>query len=239
MMVQLTQEQINILEAAGAMPQQAINFPGIVVPQQGVQYSRVKRSGKRKPKRLPKVVSEEKFAQLVSKLNIKCFIGLRNRVILETLYKSGLRVQELCDLQASDVNIETGQIYVQEGKNSKDRWIPIGESLMEWLSKWASLRPQQSESFFCTFKGGALNKRYVRAMIERQSLNTQVFIQVGKKKKVVWPHALRHSFATHLLDKGMNIIEVKELMGHESIATTQVYTHVSMKVLDAKIKALG
>jgi site-specific recombinase XerD len=236
MMVQLTQEQINVLEAAGAMPQQEIPS----VPQYGKKFSLVKGSGKkRKPKRLPKVVSEEKFAQLVSKLNTKCFIGLRNRVILETLYKSGLRVQELCDLQVSDVNIETGQIYVQEGKNSKDRMIAIGPSLMEWLSQWASVRPQQSESFFCTFKGGALNKRYVRAMIERQSINTQVFIQVGKKKKVVWPHALRHSFATHLLDKGMNIIEVKELMGHESIATTQVYTHVSMKVLDAKIKALG
>jgi len=197
-----------------------------------------KKPKKRKPKKLPKAINEEDFTKILGKINAKCQTGCRNVAILNSMYKSGLRIQEALDLTPADVNLETGMIFVQDGKNGKDRYLPMGAFLIETLSKWNSVRPE-SEWFFCTFKGDQLDQRYVREMLGRKSKEAGVFIQDGKKQKPVNPHALRHSFATNLLNKGMNIRKVQELLGHESLATTMIYTHVSIKELDADIKALG
>lgn len=195
-------------------------------------------SKKRTPKYLPKVISEKDFEKILSKINPKCRTGTRNIAILGSMYRAGLRIQEASNLQVSDVDMEAGQIYVQNGKGAKDRIIPIGKSLIEMLRKWDAIRPQ-SEYFFCTLAGKPVQTRYIRAMLERKSIEAGVYIQAGKEKKPVWPHALRHSFATNLLNKGVNIRKVQQLLGHESLNTTMKYTHVSMKELDAEIKALG
>lgn len=192
----------------------------------------------RKAKKLPKVIGKDDFTTLMGAINTKCPTGLRNRAIFETMYRAGLRVQEVANLTPADVNLKTGQIFVQQGKCSKDRYIPIGPCLMEWLSKYAVERPQ-SQYFFCTLQGEQLEVRYIRAALERVSNKANVFIQDGAKQKPVNPHSLRHSAATNWLDDGLSIREVQDLLGHEKLNTTMIYTHVSMKGLDAKIKALG
>jgi len=198
-----------------------------------------KAAKKRKPKKLPKAINEEDFAKILRQINPKCLTGCRNIAILESMYKAGLRVQETCDLTPADVNLETGMIYVQSGKGEKDRYLPMGACLIESLSKWDSIRPQQAERFFCTCQGRPLSQRYIREMLGRKSKEAGVFIQDGKKQKPVNPHALRHSCATNLLNKGMNIRKVQELLGHENLTSTMIYTHVSIKELDRDIKALG
>lgn len=219
------------------------NVPGLSKPQNNSGQK------KRKAKKLPKVITSEQFEQLVAAVNPdkdyptgegrRNITDLRNRVILEIFYRTGVRIQELCDLTPADVNLDRSNIYVQEGKYSKDRYVPFGEELQCWFKRWAEVRPQNAEYFFCTAKGGQLSPRQVRAMVERVSNKSGVFIQVGKKQKPVWPHALRHTCATNWLNKGFNIREVQELLGHEEINTTMRYTHVAMKDLARKIKALG
>jgi len=221
------------------------NAPGL----SSLSSPQKKTRGKRKAKKLPKTITSEQFVQLVGVINPdkdyptgkgrRNVTDLRNRVILETLYRAGLRIQELCDLAPADVNLKKGILYVQEGKNDRDRKIPFGEELQCWFKRWIEVRPQGAEYLFCTARGGQLDTRQVRAMVERVSNKSGVFIQSGKKQKPVWPHALRHTCATNWLDQGLNIREVQELLGHEVVSTTMRYTHVSMKDLDKKIKALG
>lgn len=158
--------------------------------------------------------------------------------LIETMYRAALRVSEVANLTPADVNLEKGEIYVQDGKNSRDRRVPIGPALMEWLSRWNNARPD-SQWFFCTTKGGQVSIRWIRAMMERLSKESGIFIQSGRNQKPIWPHSLRHSCATNWLNDGLSIREVQELLGHESLNTTMKYTHISMKALDGKIKALG
>lgn len=194
---------------------------------------------KRKKRKLPKVLSEPEINLMFSVPNIKTKSGIKNRAMLETMYRAGLRVSEVCNLTPSDVNLAQGDIYVQDGKGGKDRHVSIGSRLCEWLKKWDEVRPE-SEWYFCTFQGNQTQTIQVRAMCYRISKKAGVFIQDGKKRKPVSPHVLRHSYATRLLESGeLNLREIQQLLGHENLSTTQMYTHVCNKALDAKIKALG
>jgi integrase/recombinase XerC len=151
--------------------------------------------------------------------------GLRDRAILELLYSSGIRVGELTQLNCDDVDWELGIIKVL-GKGKKERIVPIGSKALEALKgslRSRRLSPGNGRNFplFANRRGGRLTDRSVRRMVEKY----------GKKCGLggtVTPHALRHTFATHLLDAGADLRDIQELLGHASLSTTQKYTHVSI-----------
>lgn len=187
-------------------------------------------------RKLPKFISQSQFKKMLTQINRNCITGCRNYAILLTMYGAGLRNSEVCNLAPADINFETGFIYIQGGKGGKDRYVPMTEDLMEALKNWAEIRPD-SEFFFCTMKGGQLDTRYIRDLCYRTSEKAEVYIQDGREKRPVNPHALRHSFATETLKSGdFTIRELQELMGHSDISTTQIYTHVTLNGIAEKFK---
>lgn len=161
-------------------------------------------------------------------------VGLRDRAVIELLYGGGLRVGELCGLDLDDIDLRAGAVRVI-GKGRKQRRIPIGGPALNALSAYsvgarAALLegveiPHEPHALFLNTRGGRLRPRSVRALLDRYTVS-------GGEARVN-PHALRHSFATHLLDNGADLRTVQELLGHESLATTQIYTHVSTERLRA------
>lgn len=187
-------------------------------------------------RKLPKIIPRDDIKKILALPNIKCATGLRNRCILQAMYRGGLRVEEALCLAPEDVNFKEGFFYVQGGKGGKDRYTPLDQETINWLQKWAAIRPE-SDYFFCTLKGGKMDQSYVRHLLRRLSQKANVYIRDGKRLKPVHPHLFRHSFATELLEEGFSIYEVKELLGHSSIATTEVYLHVMPEKLAAKVRA--
>jgi len=190
----------------------------------------------RAPKKLPKFIKTEDAIKILSQINRNCWMGTRNYAIIMTLYRAGLRVQELCNLTISDVDLDQGLIYVQQGKGKKDRYVPIDLDLKGALRDWLKVHPQNSEYFFCTYKGGKLDQRYVRDLCYRLSEKAGVYIQDGGTKKPVSPHKFRHTCFTELLREGtFNIRDIQELAGHSHLSTTMIYTHVAMDELQRKM----
>jgi integrase/recombinase XerC len=155
--------------------------------------------------------------------------GVRDRAILELLYGSGLRVSELCGLDVDDLDMAAAALRVM-GKGRKERRLPMSEPAVAGLRTYlAEARPQLLDrrsgseaaepALFLNTRGGRITPRRVRAMVES-------YLGPG-----AGPHSLRHSFATHLLDNGADLRAVQELLGHQDLATTQVYTHVSAERL--------
>jgi integrase/recombinase XerC len=159
-------------------------------------------------------------------------VGLRDRALIELLYGSGLRVSELVGLDLDDIDMKAGRIRVL-GKGRKERVVPMGDeshqALASYLDDARSWFLEKSSrglpAVFLNQRGGRLNQRSVRAALDRYT-SAEGLPHVG-------PHALRHSFATHLLDGGADLRTVQELLGHESLSTTQIYTHVSTERLKA------
>lgn len=180
--------------------------------------------------RLPRVLSHEEVGLLLGPpvgagagSPLHEAIRRRDDAVLELLYGSGLRVSELCSLDIGDVELERGQVTVW-GKGSKQRMVPVSQPAGAAVAGWLGCRgalagPTAGVALFCNRVGRRLGPRDVRRLLDRRaSMPTH-------------PHALRHTFATHLLDGGADLRVVQELLGHESIATTQVYTHVSKERL--------
>jgi integrase/recombinase XerD len=184
--------------------------------------------------KLPKIIDQKSVKKMLLQINTGCPTGTRNYAIVIMMYRAGLRVQEVCNLGLSDVNFETGLIYVQQGKGKKDRYVPMDSDIINSCKLWLSIRPD-SNYFFCTLKGGQMDQRYIREVCYRISEKAGVFIQDGTEMKPVSPHKLRHTCATELLKEGFNIREVQEELGHSSVSTTMVYTHVVMDELQDKI----
>lgn len=189
--------------------------------------------------KLPKIIDRRSVTKMLKQLNLNCPTGIRNYAIVIMMYRAGLRVQEVCNLTLSDVNFETGLIYVQQSKGKKgkkkDRYVPMDSDIIKTCQDWLAVRPQ-SDYFFCTLEGGKLDQRYIREVCYRISKKAGVYIQDGAKQKPVSPHKFRHSFATELVrEKECNIRDIQELLGHSSVSTTQIYTHVVMDELQAKI----
>ena len=182
-------------------------------------------------KPLPKVFSADDAAALCSLPPDDTPVGLRDRAILELLYGSGLRVAELCALDIDDLDLSGGSLIVM-GKGRKERKLPMTEPARRAIERYLRdartelLRPAATTpAVFLGARGGRLGVRGVREMLARY-LRLEGVAEMG-------PHALRHSFATHLLDNGADLRAVQELLGHESLQTTQVYTHVSTERLRA------
>lgn len=186
----------------------------------------------RKPRDLPHFLSAEDIGRLLQAPSPDDSQGLRDRAILETLYSAGLRVSELAGLNDSDLDFEAGIVRVR-GKGRRERLSPIGSYAVRALSRWLAQRklsPREPSGaaapVFVNKFGRRLTTRSIARMLEKY------LKQTGLDSRTT-PHSLRHSFATHLLDKGADIRSVQELLGHKSLVTTQIYTHVSTTGLRA------
>lgn len=186
--------------------------------------------------KLPKVLTKDEARRMLSQPNVKCPTGLRNRVAMELMYAAGLRIAEVLNLSPEDVDLDRGYVYVQQGKNAKDRYIPIDDETVAWCRRWKERRPD-SDYFICTLKGGQVGDRYMRNVCYRASEKAGVYVNNNHSKKKVNPHVLRHTCATELLEDGLNIREVQQMLGHNNINTTVIYTHVRPEVLANKVRS--
>ena len=159
--------------------------------------------------------------------NINTKVGKRDRAILETLYSAGIRVSELVGLDINDIDFISGVLKVL-GKGSKERIVPIGEPALavirKYISKLNEWRVKDKDAVFLNKSGRRLTDRSVRRIINK-------YIRICSIAEHISPHSLRHSFATHLLDRGADLRSVQELLGHMNLSTTQIYTHVTMERL--------
>jgi integrase/recombinase XerC len=182
-------------------------------------------------RRLPHPLASDEVKALLDAPDASKPDGLRDRAILELLYASGLRASELCSLDLNDIHYSSGEIRVI-GKGSKERitlaGIPALESLQAYLkggrAHLARLSPVESKALFLNSKGERLSDRSLRYIVYKWIAKAGAIAGVS-------PHTLRHTFATHLLEGGADLRMVQELLGHSSVATTQIYTHVSRKRL--------
>jgi len=186
----------------------------------------------RKGRSLPHFLTNEEISTLLSAPPADTDMGLRDRAILETMYSAGLRVSESVGLSDGDVDLSQGVLRVR-GKGRKERLSPLGSYAERALRGWLRVRkvspkePQGREApLFTNRFGTRLTTRSVGRMLEKYLRET------GLDRRTS-PHTLRHSFATHLLDRGADIRSVQELLGHKSLVTTQIYTHVSTANLRA------
>lgn len=178
-------------------------------------------------RRLPSFLSMEEAARLMEAPKGDGFSAARDRAILETLYSTGLRVSELVGLRVRDVDLIGGSLRTV-GKGRKERLVPVGSYSIQAIRAYLkALPPEQSapeRPLFQNKRRGRLTDRSVRRILNKYLLQVSVARRVS-------PHSLRHSFATHLLDKGADLRSVQELLGHSSLTTTQVYTHVTTERL--------
>ena len=176
----------------------------------------------RKEKKLPRFFYYNELEEMFDSIDISNALGQRNRLILEVLYASGVRVSELVNIKLKDINGEEIKVL---GKGNKERITRIGDYAREVLDLYLSdgykeLNKKDSEYLFLNNNGNKLTTRGIRYILDEVIKNTNV-------KKKISPHMLRHSFATHLLNEGCDILSVQELLGHESLTATAIYTHVT------------
>ena len=179
-------------------------------------------------KPMPNYLSVDDMFRLLTAMPPDTVLGLRNRAILETLYSGGVRVSELAGLDVADVDFQNGAIRVL-GKGNKERIVPIGRKAVEALHSYRSALAAavgDSGALFLNKDMGRLTTRSIARVVDK-------FARACGLQVSVSPHALRHSFATHLLDAGADLRSVQELLGHRSLSTTQRYTHVSIDRLMA------
>lgn len=197
---------------------------------------------KKKSRKLPKVITESQALSILNGINRKTISGCRHYAIIMTMYRSGLRVSEICDLRPESIFYDLRILFLQNAKGRKDRKVPLDDATIEALKAWDAIRPE-SEYFFCAYSkgkvGNQLSTRQVREMCYRTSYNAEVYIQDGDEKKKVSPHKYRHTAFTDLLNEGFNLREIQEIAGHESIESTQIYTHVAINGLVDKFRQRG
>jgi tyrosine recombinase XerC len=178
-------------------------------------------------KKLPNFLSVEEMKKLLESPKGKDAPGLRDRAILETLYSTGIRVSELVGINTDKVDFISGVIKVT-GKGRKERMVPIGEKALSAIREYLSVRdrtPQKDKNaLFLNKSASRLTDRSVRRVLNK-------YIRLTALKTGISPHTLRHSFATHLLDRGADLRSVQELLGHMNLSTTQIYTHVTTERL--------
>ena len=181
-------------------------------------------------RKLPEVLSLEEIDALLNAIDVSKPEGHRNRAIIETLYSCGIRVSELVNLKRSDLFFEEGFIRVI-GKGNKERLVPVSPSVEKEISWYVehqrchlSIEKGDEQIVFLNRRG----KRLTRVMIF--TIIKQLSERIGLSKNIS-PHTFRHSFATHLLEGGTDLVSIKELLGHNSLSTTNIYTHVSRRNL--------
>lgn len=181
----------------------------------------------KREKKLPSFLEVEEIERLMTAASGSSIHESRDRALLETLYSSGLRVSELVGLNPEDTDLLGGVLRVR-GKGKKERMVPIGRkaqtAVEAYLEKRKSDPGKAAGALFLNKNGTRLTDRSVRRILLKYARRAEI-------QKQISPHTLRHSFATHLLDRGADLRSVQELLGHESLSTTQIYTHVTTKRL--------
>ena len=181
---------------------------------------------------LPEVLSTEEVAAIMDSVPLKTWQGVRDRAILEILYGCGLRVSEVCGLLISHVYLKEGFVRVV-GKGDKERLVPLGEVAAECFTNYLAARPEPAsrtldDIAFLNRFGEALSRVSVFNMVKKYTLLAGV-------RKEISPHTFRHSFATHLIENGADLRSVQEMLGHESILTTEIYTHIDSATWQAEV----
>ena len=182
------------------------------------------------PERDINIIDQDELERLLDAPDLSNLKGIRDKAILETLFSTGLRVSELCSLNRNNVNLKTGEFSVR-GKGSKVRLVFLSERAKQYLKNWLDQRKDIEEPLFVSIPhniGAKFFHRLTSRSIER--IVQYYATKAGIAKKVV-PHTLRHCFATDLLQNGADLRSVQSLLGHSSITTTQIYTHVTNKEL--------
>lgn len=185
-------------------------------------------------RKLPDTLSVEDINQLIGALDLSKPEGVRNKAMLETMYSCGLRVSELVGLLLSNLHLEIGFVKVT-GKGDKERLVPIGsvatkhiKIYLEEIRNRQSIQPGFEDVVFLNQRGKKLTRVMVFTIIKQLAEKIQL-------KKSISPHTLRHSFATHLIEGGADLRAVQEMLGHESITTTEIYTHLDRDFLRSSI----
>ena len=174
-------------------------------------------------KNLPKFLTEEDMRRVLEVVEEKEVWGLRDKALLEFLYSTGARVAETSSLRIEDVDLISGIVKVK-GKGKKERLLPLGEPAILSIKNYLDRRLYHSSYLFINRRGGRLSERGIRMIVDKYIKKIALTVKVS-------PHTFRHSFATHLLNRGADLRSVQELLGHSSIATTQIYTHLSIDSL--------
>ena len=189
-------------------------------------------SAPRIPRSLPKSMAENDVEKLLQAPDLESDYGLRDRCMLELMYSSGLRVSELVGLQINQVNTRLGLVRLI-GKGSKERVVPVGEEALHWLKRYLQVaRPALqlsstvNDALFLSSRGTAITRQAFWQNIKKHLLKAGV-------KTAFSPHSLRHAFATHLLNHGADLRTVQMLLGHSSLSTTQIYTHIAQTRLQS------
>jgi integrase/recombinase XerC len=180
-------------------------------------------------KRLPKAISVEQIERLLSAPDDSDVLGARDRAILETLYSTGIRVSEVVAINRGDLN-DTGEEIIIRGKGRRERRVPLGSHALKALRHYLAMvdadfqsrgkRTGADDPLFVNKNGGRLSSRSVRRKVAKYLVEANLDPDIS-------PHTIRHSFATHLLDNGADLRAVQELLGHQSLSSTQVYTHLT------------
>lgn len=176
-------------------------------------------------RKLPDTISISEVDKIIAAIDLSKNEGERNRAIIETLYGCGLRVSELIDLKLSDLFFQEGFIKVT-GKGDKERFVPISEYTIKFINIYQNeirdhqkIKPEATDTLFLNRRGNSLTRAMIFTIVKRLT-------EVAGIKKKVSPHTFRHSFATHLLENGADLRAIQQMLGHESITTTEVYVHV-------------
>jgi integrase/recombinase XerD len=186
-------------------------------------------------RKLPDALSYPEIEQILKEIDLSTPEGMRNRAMLETLYSSGLRVTELVELKLSNLFFDEGFIKVL-GKGNKERLVPIGREAIKYIMMYrdevrchVAIKKGAENFVFLNRRGNKLTRvmifTIIKALVKKAGMN-----------KTVSPHTFRHSFATHLIEGGADLRAVQEMLGHESITTTEIYTHLDRDYLQQIIK---
>ena len=183
--------------------------------------------------RIPEVLSVEEVDRMEAAIDLSKWEGQRNRAIIETLFSCGLRVSELVTLRFADIFKKKHCLRIV-GKGGKERLVPISDNALKEIKKWMydrnvmNIKPGEEEYVFLNRRGAHLTRTMILIMIKNTARDAGI-------EKTVSPHTLRHSFATALLKGGASLRAIQEMLGHEDISTTQIYTHVDMTTLREEI----
>jgi integrase/recombinase XerD len=182
---------------------------------------------------LPLVLSREDCRKLIEYFSGEDEKSIRNRLIIKTLYYTGMRIGELAELKKADINFNEGIIFIRSGKNDKDRYVCIDPETLHELQIWAEKMDLTTSLF-------GISDRQCRRVVEKAGSETGIADKYEGLNRVFSAHSLRHAFATHSIENGMNIFTLKKLLGHEYLDTTEIYVHTSMKFDQAEyIKSRG
>lgn len=179
----------------------------------------------RRGRKIPSYLSLEEVERLLGAPPVERLSGIRDKAILETLYATGIRISELVNLNRGDVNLKSGWLKVK-GKGGRERMVPLGKEAAKWIRRYLGERENRGKDvpLFCNRYGRRISRQSCWKILKKYARKAGI-------KKEIYPHILRHSFATHLLARDADLRAVQELLGHVNISTTQVYTHITQERL--------